>query len=304
MKKILQFYTRFFGLWVLIGFITAYFYPRVFIPLKPGMEWFFAFTMLGIGIVLNLDELKAVLKAPGIIILGVLAQYSIMPLLAFLFIKLFSLSSAFSLGLVLTGSAPGAMSSNVISYLARADVSYSVSLTTVSTFLSPVLTPFLTYLLAHSYFKVDFWTMFFGILKMVVIPLSIGIFLKIKFEKRLQPFITIFPAISVTFIVFICSLVAALNRNFISQMSMFILLIVFLLNISGYSLGYAVAKLAKLNIKRRRTLSIEIGMQNAGLGTVLALKYFSEQVALPAALFVIVSVVTSALLARFWHRAE
>ena len=139
---------------------------------------------------------------------------------------------------------------------------------------------------------------------MVVIPLSIGIFLKIRFEKRLQPFIAIFPAISVTFIVFICSLVAALNRNFISQMSMFILLIVFLLNISGYSLGYAVAKLAKLNIKRRRTLSIEIGMQNAGLGTVLALKYFSEQAALPAALFVIVSVVTSSLLARFWHRGR
>ncbi len=237
MKKILRFYTRFFGLWVLIGFIAAYFYPRVFIPLKPGMEWFFAFTMLGIGIVLNLDELKAVLKAPGIIILGVLAQYSIMPLLAFLFTKLFSLSSAFSLGLILTGSAPGAMSSNVISYLARADVSYSVSLTTVSTFLSPVLTPFLIYILAHSYFKVNFWTMFSGILKMVVIPLSIGIFLKIRFEKRLQPFIAIFPAISVTFIVFICSLVAALNRHFIAQMSMFVLLIVFLLNVSGYSLA-------------------------------------------------------------------
>jgi BASS family bile acid:Na+ symporter len=143
--------------------------------------------------------------------------------------------------------------------------------------------------------------MFFGILKMVVIPLSIGILIKIKFRKKLEPFISIFPAISVTFIVFICSLVAALNKNYLSQMSLFILLIVLFHNLNGYSFGYGVGKLFKLNLKRKRTLSIEIGMQNAGLGVVLALKYFSEKAALPAALFVIVSVITSALLAKHWR---
>ncbi|MDP8234586.1 MAG: hypothetical protein P9M06_07325 [Candidatus Saelkia tenebricola] len=184
MRKILSIYTRLFGLWVLLGFLAAYFFPQIFIMLKPGMDWFFAFTMLGIGIVLNVDELKAVLKTPGIIVLGVLAQYSVMPLLAFLFTKFFLLSNTFSLGLILTGSAPGAMSSNVISYLARADVSYSVSLTTVSTLLSPVLTPFLTFVLARSCFEVNFWTMFLGIIKIVVLPLSVGIFLKMRFKKN------------------------------------------------------------------------------------------------------------------------
>lgn len=300
--KFLKFYTRLFGLWVFVGFIIAYLFPDVFIPLKPFMEWFFAFTMFGIGVVLNLEELKAVLKAPFLILLGVICQYTIMPLLGFTLAKIFSLNRDFALGLILTGSAPGAMSSNVISYLAGADVAYSVSLTTVSTFLSPVLTPALTYLLAHFYFKINFWTMFFGILKMVVVPLSIGILIKVKFKNKIEPFTSVFPAISVTFIVFICSLVAALNKNYLSQMSLFILAIVLLHNINGYLAGYGVGKLLRLNLKRRRTLSIEIGMQNAGLGVVLALKYFSEKTALPAALFVIVSVITSALLAKYWRR--
>jgi BASS family bile acid:Na+ symporter len=300
--KFLKFYTRLFGLWVFIGFIIAYLFPNLFIPLRPFMEWFFAFTMFGIGVVLNLEELKAILKAPVLILLGVICQYTIMPVLGFTLSKIFSLNKDFALGLILTGSAPGAMSSNVISYLADADVAYSVSLTTVSTFLSPVLTPALTYLLAHFYFKINFWTMFFGILKMVVIPLTVGILIKIKFREKLESFISIFPAISVTFIVFICSLVAALNKNYLSQMSLFILVIVLLHNINGYLAGYGVGRLLRLNLKRRRTLSIEIGMQNAGLGVILALKYFSEKTALPAALFVIVSVITSALLARYWRR--
>jgi len=134
MKRFLSFYTRFFGLWVLIGFITAYLFPNVFIPLKGGMDLFFALTMFGIGIVLDLDELRIILKKPLLIFLGVAVQYTFMPALAFIFSKIFQLSSNFSLGLILTGSAPGAMSSNVISYLAGADVAYSVSLTTVSTF--------------------------------------------------------------------------------------------------------------------------------------------------------------------------
>jgi BASS family bile acid:Na+ symporter len=299
-KKLIQLYTKLFGLWVLLGFILAYYRPNLFIPLRGFMDWFFAFTMFGIGLVLNLGELKAILVAPQLILLGVLAQYSIMPMLGFTLAKLFSLSKDFALGLILTGSAPGAMSSNIISYLAGADVAYSVSLTTVSTFLSPILTPALTYFLAKCYLKVPFWPMFLGILKMVVIPLALGIYLKVKLKEKIAPFTIIFPAISVTFIVFICALVAALNKNYLSQMSLFILLIVLFHNLSGYLLGYSVAKGFNLSKKRRRTLSIEIGMQNAGLGTVLALKYFSAKVALPAALFVIISVITSALLARYW----
>ena len=146
--------------------------------------------------------------------------------------------------------------------------------------------------------------MFLGIIKMVIVPLGLGILLKLKFRYKLQPFAEVFPAFSVTFIVFICSLVAALNKDYIAQMSLSILLIVLSLNIAGYISGYGIAKLFKLNIKRCKTLSVEIGMQNAGLGTVLALKYFSRQVAVPAALFVITSVLTSALLARYWRNSS
>ncbi len=304
MKRFLSFYTRFFGLWVLVGFATAYFFPNLFIPLKGGMDLFFAFTMFGIGIVLNIDELKLILKKPLLIIFGVTLQYTLMPSFAFIFSRIFQLSSKLSLGLILTGSAPGAMSSNVISYLAGADVAYSVSLTTASTFLSPLLTPLLTLFLAKEHFSVDFWVMFSGIIKMVVIPLSLGIFLKLRFKDKFKTFVEVFPALSVTFIVFICSLVAALNKTYIAQMSFYVLLVVLVLNLAGYISGYGLAKIFKLNKKRCKTLSVEIGMQNAGLGTVLALKYFSYEVALPAALFVITSVLTSALLARYWRNSS
>lgn len=301
MKKFLEVYTRYFGLWVVLGFGLAFLFPGIFIPLNPLMDYFFAFTMFGIGVVLNLNELNAILHMPYLILFGVVLQYTLMPFLSFFLARIFHLISEQALGLILTGSAPGAMSSNLISYLAGADVAYSVSLTTVSTFLSPVLTSALTYLLAREYLQIEFWRMFFGILKMVVIPLSLGIWVKVKFREKIEPFISIFPAISVTFIVFICALVAALNKSYLSQMKLYILLVVILLNLMGYIGGYLVAKLMKFNLRRRRTLSIEIGMQNAGLGTFLALKYFSAQTALPAALFVIVSVISSALLAKYWR---
>ncbi|MGE4358146.1 MAG: bile acid:sodium symporter family protein, partial [Candidatus Omnitrophota bacterium] len=257
--RFLEFYTRLFGLWVILFAVVAYFFPQYFIPLRPGMDWFFALTMFGIGVVLETKDFKNILKSPGAILLGVLTQYTVMPLLGFGLVKIFKLPPEIALGIILTACAPGAMSSNVISYLAKADVAYSVCLTTVSTLISPIATPGLTYLLASFILKVDFWKMFFNIIFMVVLPLFIGFGIKNILKKRIQPFIKIFPAISVTFIVFICSLVVALNQKFLLLITALIILVVLLHNLSGYFLGYGVGKVFGLNIPRRRTLSIEIG---------------------------------------------
>ncbi|MCM8766135.1 MAG: bile acid:sodium symporter family protein, partial [Candidatus Omnitrophica bacterium] len=300
--RCLETYTKLFGLWVVLFALLAYLFPQYFIPLKPGMDWFFALTMFGMGIVLEPEDFKKTLKQPGILFLGTLAQYSIMPLLGFSLATFFHLSPALALGVILTGSAPGAMSSNVISYLAHADVAYSVCLTTFSTLLSPLATPGLTYLLARFILRIDFGKMFLNILLMVVIPLFIGFVIKNLLKERIKPFIKIFPAFSVTFIVFICSLVVALNQRYLMLISVLILYIVLLHNLLGYLLGYGVGKIFKLNLPRRRTLSIEIGMQNAGLGVVLALRHFGERSALPAAVFVILSVFTSSLLVSYWQR--
>ena len=266
------------------------------------MELFFGLTMFGIGMVLDPGDFKNICKRFWIVLIGVTCQFTIMPFSAFWVSKILGLSKEFALGLILTGSAPGAMASNVLSYLAGADVAYSISLTTASTLLSPILTPGLTLLLAHTLFKIPFWEMFFSVLKMVVIPLWLGFEINRRFHRKVEPIIKLFPAISTTFIVFICALVIALNKSYLLKMSYLIFFAVIILNLGGLSLGYLAGKLFRFDTLKKRALSIEIGMQNAGLGTVLALKHFNERVALPAAIFVFICIFTAALLAQAWAK--
>jgi len=301
-KKILGIYNRFFVIWVVLGGVLAFFYPMAFIPLKKYMELFFGLTMFGIGAVLHKEDFDNILKNLWVVLIGVIAQFTIMPFSAFFISKIFKLSKDFTLGLILTGSAPGAMASNVFSYLAGADVAYSVSLTTVSTLLCPVLTPALTYFLARTIFHIPFWGMFLSVVEMVIIPLLMGFFIRDKFSRSMDKVSHFFPAISVTFIVFICSLVIALNKKYILHMSLLISLVVLILNLSGLSLGYLVGRSFSFDKLKRRALTIEIGMQNAGLGSVLALKHFNQRTAIPAVVFVFVCIFTAAILVQLWAK--
>jgi len=300
LNRLLGLYNQLFVLWVILGGVAAFFYPSCFIPLKEYMDYFFALTMFGVGMVIKPEDFVAIFKQFKIVLIGTAAQFTIMPILAFIISKAFAFSKDFSLGLILTGSAPGAMASNVISYLAGADVAYSVSLTTASTLLAPVLTPLLTLTLAHTLFDIPFWGMFFSVSKMVLLPLFIGLVVKRLFNEKIEPLSKIFPAVSTTFIVFICSVVIALNTQYILQIDNRIFLAAILLNLLGLALGYFTGKIAGLDILKRRALSIEVGMQNAGLGSVLALKHFNEKTALPAVIFVFICIFTASLLASVW----
>jgi len=167
LKKILSFYTKYFAVWVVLFGVTAYFWPGPFVALKGYMDWFFALTMFGIGVVLQVEDFRRIAQKPVIVLVGSAAQFSIMPVGAFVLSKLFNLPPEIAVGLILTGSAPGAMASNVMSYIAKADTAYSVSLTTVSTLLCPVLTPGLTFLLAGSMLEIPFLDMMASVMKMV-----------------------------------------------------------------------------------------------------------------------------------------
>ncbi|OHB60844.1 MAG: hypothetical protein A2167_00920 [Planctomycetes bacterium RBG_13_46_10] len=302
LDKILSFYTKYFAIWVIIFGVLAYLFPKPFQALGPGMDWFFALTMFGIGAVLKTEDFKRIAAKPSIVLIGTAAQYTIMPFGAFAIAKLFNLPTEIAVGLILTGSAPGAMSSNVMSYIAKADVAYSVSLTTVSTLLCPVLTPGLTFILAGSRLEIPFWNMVFSVIKMVIVPLFIGFGVRYYFKNKIEKILAVFPAISVTFIIFICSLVIALNKAHIGQVTWIILLTVIILNIYGMLAGYGVGKAFQMEPARRKTLAIEIGMQNAGLGTVLALEHFGKETALPAAAFVFICIITASIMAEIWRR--
>jgi len=302
LQKILKVYTKFFAVWVILFGVVAYIFPKPFVALRPGMDWFFALTMFGIGAVLDVEDFKRIAKKPTVVLIGSAAQFIIMPLGAFALAKLFRLPPEIAVGLILTGSAPGAMSSNVMSYIAKADTAYSVSLTTVSTLLCPLLTPGLTFVLAGSALPVPVLKMVLSVIKMVIVPLFIGFGVRHYFKDKVQKVLAIFPAISVTFIIFICSLVIALNRNYLAQVTLLILAAGVILNIYGMLAGYGVGAIFRMEIRRRRTLAIEIGMQNAGLGTVLALKHFGEKAAMPTAIFVFICIITASIMAERWRK--
>jgi len=302
LKKVLDFYTKYFAVWVIVFGVVAYWVPKPFVALRDYMDWFFALTMFGIGAVLQIEDFKRIAQRPIIVLIGSAAQFSIMPLGAFALAKLFGLPPEIAVGLILTGSAPGAMASNVMSYIAKADTAYSVSLTTVSTLLCPLLTPGLTFILAGSVLKVPFWEMVFSVVKMVIVPLFVGFGVRHYFKEKIEKVLPIFPAISVTFIIFICSMVIALNKNRLGQVTVLVLVTVVILNIYGMLGGYGVGAAFRMEVRRRRTLAIEIGMQNAGLGTVLALKHFGEKAAIPAAIFVFICIITASVMAELWRK--
>ncbi|MEJ2055049.1 MAG: bile acid:sodium symporter family protein [Calditrichaceae bacterium] len=304
LKRILVTYNKLFVLWVIIGGLIAYFFPDIVLIFKNYMEYFFALTMFGIGMVLSVDDFINIFKNIKVVLIGVIAQFTVMPILAFIIAYLFSFSDEFSLGLILTGSAPGAMASNVLSYLAGADVAYSVSLTTSSTLLSPILTPLLTLLLANQLFEIPALDMFISVLWMVILPLFTGIIVNHFFKNKMKSFSQVFPAVSTTFIVFICAVVIAGKHDYLPSLNLNIFIAAVLLNVLGLSLGYLIAKLSDFDLLKRRALAIEVGMQNAGLGSVLALKHFNEQVALPAVIFVFICIFSASLLVPYWTRNQ
>lgn len=319
-KIALHYYTKLFAVWIVLFAVIGYFFPRPFVAvgnyrlfsqwaanwpdwfrsLQSPNLWFFALTMFGIGAVLTVNDFRNIAKRPVIVLIGSAAQFTLMPIGAFVLAKAFGLPDMMAVGLIIAGCAPGAMSSNVMSYIAKADVAYSVSLTTVSTLLCPILTPALTKLLAGATMPVDVWKMFADIVFMVLLPLGAGFAVRYFFSDAVEKVKDLFPAISVTFIIFICTLVIASNRQRMFQAGLAVVAVVLLLNVYGMASGYGVGKLFRMPFSQKRTLAIEIGMQNAGLGTVLALEHFGEKAAIPTAFFVFACIITASIMTEIW----
>ena len=256
MNKVLHFFNKSIAAWVILFGLVAYFKPGVFSFFKGSINWFFALAMFGIGMVLREEDYRNIIRSPWIIAIGVVCQFSIMPLLALATSALFNLSPAWTLGLILTGAAPGAMTSNVISYLSKGDVAYSVSLTAAATLLCPVLTPLITLVLADTKVPIQFMPMFIIILLVVVVPLILG-FLAGKFFPNWVRKLTEWPStISVIAIVVITSFVIAVNKEKLGLASFALIGAVAFHNAAGMGLGFFAGYLTKLRYLRRKTLSI------------------------------------------------
>ncbi len=289
----------------LLGAICAWFFPEWFLIFKPVFKGLFAATMFGLGMVLDADELRDTLKHPQRIGLGVLTQYLIMPTLAFAVATLAGLPPALALGFIIVGSAPGAMASNVIVYLAGGAVAFSIAMTTVATFLSPFVTPALVQWLGGQLLPIPFWGMMQTILFIVVLPLGIGMQVHRLLRPAQMDFAREFaPALAAFAIIIICSYAVAASHDQLGDIGPGLLGLVILLNALGYGAGWFLARLYGFDFRHRLALSIEIGMQNAGLGVVLALAHFPEtpETALPGALFAVWCILTAAGATGFLRR--
>ncbi len=241
--------------------------------------------MLSMGITLTTEDFKRILRRPHIIFYGAFLQFSIMPLTGFILARLFGLSTDLLVGVVLAGSAPGGTASNLITYISRGDLSYSISMTTLSTVLSPLFTPLWTLLLAGKFVPVPFTGMVAATLKIVVLPVVIGMGLRYFLKERIAKIEPFLPYLAVFSISFIIAVIFALNKERLKDASSLVLCVVLAHNLLGFFMGFLFGKIAGLDNKLAKTLSIEVGMQNSGLSTVLALKFFSQLSALPSAVF-------------------
>jgi len=299
-----QFLSRNMAILTLICAIIAYVYPPVFLIFRDYFLWFFTATMLALGVVLKPDEARSALSRPSQIGMGVLCQYSIMPLLGFAaasFAVWQGVAPMLALGFIIVGCAPGAMASNVITYLAGGAVAFSIAMTMVATMLSPLLTPAMVELLGSAYMDIPFWPMMLTILWTVVMPLLLGMALRTQIGKYMEQAENIAPGIASIAIIIICSYAVAANHDRIADTPMLVIILVILLNGLGYALGWLAATLFHFDYSYKITLSIEIGMQNAGLGVALALKHFQPETALPGALFAVWCIITAAAMTRHLH---
>jgi BASS family bile acid:Na+ symporter len=258
-------------------------------------------------VVLHPEDLRETLTRPKAIGLGVLAQFSIMPVLGFAAAMLSGLPPELALGFIIVACAPGAMASNVIVYLAGGAVAFSIALTTVATFLSPILTPTLVKWMGSVYFEIPFWPMMQTILLTVLLPLLIGLGVRQLLQQRagLLPVAEqVAPAIASLAIILICSYAVAANQGRLASVGITLISVVVIVNALGYLLGWQAARLFGFDGHHQLTMAIEIGMQNAGLGVVLALKHFEPETALPGALFAVWCILTSAGAASYLRRSR
>lgn len=269
--------SRYTSLFIIAIAVFTFFNPSVFTWVQGDTQaLLLGFIMLTMGMTLRPDDFRILASRPWDIFIGACAQYSIMPLLAWLLVSTFDLPKGVAVGLILVGCSPGGVSSNIMSFLCRGDLAYSVGMTTASTLLAPFMTPTLVLLLAGESIDVDAWGMFRSILFVTILPVAIGAIANKLFQSRAGygKICQIMPGFSVLGLACIVGgVTAAHGASFIHSGSV-IVVTVFLHNALGYLLGFLLGKFFRMNSAKCRTLSIEVGMQNAGLATVLATKHF------------------------------
>ena len=274
-----------FPILIIIGGLVGYFAPTVVEPVSGWTTWLLGMVMFGMGLTLKVQDFAVIAKKPLPVIIGVIAQFVIMPLLALLVTWLLNLPPEIAAGVILVGCAPGGTTSNVVTYLSRGDVALSVAMTSVSTLLAPIFTPLLTLWLAGQYLPVSAGSMAVSTVKMVLIPVVLGLAITFFLPKIAEAITPLLPWISVVAIAMIVAIIVRGSREQIPQAGLIVLVAVMIHNLLGYALGYFTGKATRQSESTSRTIAVEVGMQNSGLAATLANAYMTPLAALPGVIF-------------------
>jgi BASS family bile acid:Na+ symporter len=303
MKKLCHYISQYMGVLVLLSAVAALAFPDVFGRVKPTViNPLLGVIMFGMGLTLEARDFRIVFSRPKDVIIGCLAQFTVMPLLAWTLAKVFALDEALTVGVVLVGCCPGGTASNVITYLAKGDLALSVGMTGVSTLLAPLMTPLLVLLLAGQTVDVDVVGMLLSILWVVILPIAAGLLVKRFWPRQTEAATAYLPALSTLAICAIVLIVIAANASKLLSSGLIIILVVMLHNIGGLAVGYVIGTLLGMPAAKRKAVSIEVGMQNSGLASSLATLHFAAYplATIPGAIFSVWHNISGAIVARIY----
>lgn len=304
--KISSFLTKYIGVIIIIFSVLAFFWRDGFAWTTNYTSMFLGIAMFGMGLTIKMGDFQVVFSRQKEILIGCLAQYTVIPFLAWILAVVLKLPEDLALGVIMVGCCPGGTASNVITYIAGGDVALSVGMTIVSTLVAPLATPSLAYVLAGAWVEVSFIAMVLSVVKVILVPVLLGILIRSILGKQIQKISELLPLISVVSIVMIISGIVAVNADKIISCGMLVLGVVILHNLCGMGIGLAAAKLLKVPYDKVTAIAIEVGMQNSGLAISLATANFAANplATLPGAIFSVWHNISGSVFAGIRRRGE
>lgn len=293
---------------IFAGVTLALYYPQYFLQvgdfeLTALIIPLIQIIMFGMGTSMSLNDFGAIIKSPKGVLVGVSAQLGIMPIMGFMLAKISSFPPEIAAGIVLIGCSPSGVASNVMAYLAKANLALSITITSIATLLAPFVTPLLMKLLAGEFIEIEVLTMMWSIVKMIILPIGAGLLFNRLFGDKTKWLDRTMPVISMLAIGFIIVIITAAGRDSLLDIGLLMMLLVLVHNVFGYFLGYWYAKLIKLNEQDARTIALEVGMQNGGLASGIANSLGKiATMGLAPAVFGPLMNITGSVLASYWHK--
>ena len=290
-----------FIIFIFFFLLLSFIFPEYLGLLKNYIPLLLGAVMFGMGTTISISQIKKVLSKPQVIFTAVGLQFTVMPIVAICLLKTFDISPELALGVIILGSCPGGTASNVIAYLCKADVALSVICTFASTLISVIVTPILIQLLANENVEINVFKLIKSTFYIVFFPVVFGLIFNSIF-KEMKTMNFYLPKVSEFLIALIIGVILSLNFENIHNVTSSLLIIIFIHNLLGLFFGYSISNLFNFSLKEKKTISIEVGMQNSGLGMALSIIHFGKMVALPSAIFSLWHNISSVVLVYLWKK--